>query len=783
MAVTVSDDCLALFTALRRACKGQPGLEKAVKELEGVVAGIERQATRSKASAYLRDVASSSSPVQALLLAQPEDTPGVLVKILEGSLQGLRGVFNKRTGKNDAEARQEEKRGWEDVVAEVEKVLSTFLEDEDLRQQSLSSQATLILFIPQVFDLFSACSSRHPGNKTRLTNLTFLGPHALATTLSTASDSELTSEALELAFRLTEHVAKTAKDKGVKERWIGHVWPEKEFGKETKKLRSMFAGLRVAQYHEDSPALLEALSSREVTKYQVFTALQLTYADHHFMPADVPKPSAFSHFDGPVAFNRSTFTAATARYELDENGVEEEDAVEETFEFGWEEVERVELEEGKGANLSHPSSPSITPSRSRPSSRPPTKPPAPASSSTPTTKPISPWLVLDPAPLPAKQEARKQKDNGQVEKANEETRRLPTPATKIVKPQHGIEHASNNRAATAKEEDGRSAAEAGTKKRPALFLSVDQEPPPKKRVTRVAAATSPSEKDGNADATEEEAEEDDDLRSLSRSLSESLAKLSKGKVKKVIEGLLSASISAEDWREGGSEGGGMNESASEEAEVVNEVEGCSRGMEIDSPPLAATTSRSPPKHDMLATNQEPSLHFRFSGPDRSTYTDAATDVGRVAAPDVHFDLAMHSRNENKGQAGNAEGREAGGPEAGVHAKQKVKERQKDIGEPTEQERAVREVLGQLSSVLLDTFATRLSHSSQFLSQTQATFSFHLLRSVAPFKETSQKISAAARGSLSGRFSRAEGAFLPLLKKVGKDSQKSLSRVVKLHEAL
>jgi hypothetical protein len=68
----------------------------------------------------------------------------------------------------------------------------------------------------------------------------------------------------------------------------------------------------------------------------------LTFCDRSFVHSDSPSKGAF---DGPVSFNRKTLTANVA------GGVqgEEEDVFEEVFEFGWEAVERVEVEQGTSA--------------------------------------------------------------------------------------------------------------------------------------------------------------------------------------------------------------------------------------------------------------------------------------------------------------------------------------------------------------------------------------------------------------------------------------------------
>ncbi|GAA5826666.1 hypothetical protein JCM11251_002844 [Rhodosporidiobolus azoricus] len=377
MASAASDSLTALCVALRKVCANDKELQRVAQELEDLLRGLRNESALSTVSAGLSTLSASSShgpnrsPLQLLLLAHPREALAVFAEVFKQALKGLNDRLGEKLERAELVGDEKERvEGWEGVVEEVERACEIFLDDEDDRPHQVTDEekeqfsvcfvalAGLLRLDPEVrklrpsllrrvFDIFSAATAHHTPNKIRLTQMSTLGPYPLSQILFAASDEEVTAQALELAFRLGDHVGRIAKDQGVKERWTVQIFPNTMFGKKFgETCRGLFSGLTVGTYEEKSPALLALLSQRSADCYFSLPCRRLNYADRTFSLSNArPAAAAEDQDDGRVSVNRATLTACVVEKDESEG---DGDMLERVLELRWDEVERVLVLPGSG---------------------------------------------------------------------------------------------------------------------------------------------------------------------------------------------------------------------------------------------------------------------------------------------------------------------------------------------------------------------------------------------------------------------------------------------------
>ncbi|GAA5913090.1 hypothetical protein JCM6882_005559 [Rhodosporidiobolus microsporus] len=817
----------SLCSALRKACASDKALKRTAQEVEQLLEGIANESTLSTVAAGLSTLATPSSdatslPLVTLALAHAQETLAVLAEVLKLGVEGLRAVVGKT--RDRAELGKGEKgrvEAWEGIVVEVLSVLEGYFEAEDrphkvtdeekdkfsvclhplaeLLKLDLEVRKLRSSILRTIFDLSSSATSRHPANKTRLTQLSILGPLPLAQLLFHAADSAVTAEALELAFRLGEHVGNAAKDEKVKERWAGQVWPEKAFGKKgAEGLTKSFSELTVATYNEKSPAILNVLSKRSSNCFKLLPCLRLAYTKRTFVHSVAPRASAAAgSFDGPVSLNRATFSATTAEFQEGE-----EEAVESVFEFRWEAVERVEVKRGQKSVTAtiHLSAPptldstlleaggavqlelklndlelfqSVLKARKVPIGPPshPVPPVATAPRSAPaastskakgTTTP-APWATAAPESAPPLSSRR-----SKFEKANTHQN-----GAALFAAGGGLEGPRETRETqvgrgekrAAPEEEGRErrgeldhlfspAPEGGRKKqkkRPSpleLF--------PAARTSKNGGLLQASDAhEGTAQGEKEKEEEDEEFERLSERV---LRGLSEGERRAVVRELLNQEGEGEEGVDGAGEG---------EMEVEE-----GGGLE---------TLLNPPPHALTL-----GAHFIAPPPAPA----AAALFGRSTSPSTavrrHTHPSSALRHLSTAKKAAAPANEKG---AGKAAPAQAENGQKDVAADVDgaattldpsldaSEQAVSTVLSTLSSVILSSFSLRRLDAAAHLSREQAALAGKV-RSVAvdEFAANSSAIFNLASSAHASHSAVADSRVLPALRACGEESAKAVERV-------
>ncbi|GAA6009576.1 hypothetical protein JCM10207_004108 [Rhodosporidiobolus poonsookiae] len=369
MAIAPSPTLQEALENLRTACEGRLELGEAAKELEEAME--EDNERRSSTSANPLDALVHSHSLSTLLLAFPFLTLSVFAAALRQLVDPLSSILGDGSRATLSKDELERVKAVEARLDPLERILLDYLDDGDDRSHAPTSEEKEIFgqvllrplcsllkldsegdklspaLLRRVFDILSVASSHHTGNKTRLSTKATLGPSTLAQFLSTATDYELTSQALELASRLGEHVARETGKAESRERWAGLVWAKESYGaEERERLMGMFLELRVGTYESKSPAILDLLSQRSADSFQLVKLVKLIVGDHSYSHPDASEEAmSTGEYGGRAAINRFSFTASVASRE--EGAEEEEEVTEDLLEFGWESVEKIELIDGK----------------------------------------------------------------------------------------------------------------------------------------------------------------------------------------------------------------------------------------------------------------------------------------------------------------------------------------------------------------------------------------------------------------------------------------------------
>ncbi|KAL8284045.1 hypothetical protein RQP46_005158 [Phenoliferia psychrophenolica] len=177
---------------------------------------------------------------------------------------------------------------------------------------SLLSVPKLRLMLKRrVMDVFEYATEHSRANHKSLAQNKVLGPAVLARILFDASDHPLTERTLELAFRLGRHVAST--NSSLLQQWASLVFPAALWRqeKERKEVIERFLGMTLKNFDEESKSLLDVLSARDKSTYQLIPALSLSANSHPFTNSDSPLLSLSKHitYGHPIAFGKETFTA------------------------------------------------------------------------------------------------------------------------------------------------------------------------------------------------------------------------------------------------------------------------------------------------------------------------------------------------------------------------------------------------------------------------------------------------------------------------------------------
>ncbi|GAA5958950.1 hypothetical protein JCM10213_002863, partial [Rhodosporidiobolus nylandii] len=404
--------------------------------------------------------------------------------------------------------------------------------------------------------------------------------------------------------------------------------------------------------------------------------------------------------------------------------------------------------------IAHPTTPSSRPP-SHPGSKPPFKTRAPTSA--PKEKPVSPWSVLsDPAPV--KQDERKE-NGGAVGKVNlgktatadasgegGQVRRPPGAGSKEVADVEGKKEEVGGR---------------GRKRSPPPASP----PPAKKRALSpcpaAAQAFADEKEEGGAAAVGAEKEiqenEDDPLRALEVRL----RGMSKREAREVVRRLFEkeaadGSVSnAQDLRDGEYEEDGgemqLDATAPFAATALSALEAL--------PPFSASHLASTSR----PTSLQPLASLRFA---YSTTTKPSTSRGT-------FDLspALKSAPEK--------GSEQSGPgeqetrESAVELNGEGKGTQVDAAE-----QEVREMLEELSEILLTRYTSHRLDAAAHLTQEQASFSYQLRALCFPFVSESDALLHALRESVSAREPSSSDGLGKKAAELAKKSREAISRVVR-----
>ncbi|GAA5877683.1 hypothetical protein JCM8547_003797 [Rhodosporidiobolus lusitaniae] len=776
-----------LLSDLEKECKGNKALQKTAKEL-GELIKVDKDDERSlhAHAARLNELSSRSSPLQILLTSQPRLSLLVLSKLVTKLTSGISGVFKARTSRNEL-VKGEKKRleAWEAVLDGLSRVLAVFLDEreeattdqekESFGEALLTPLAGIVKLDPgarrlrpallrRLFNIFEHSTARHTANKTRVSTLSCVGPALLASILSFATDYKLTSQALELAFRLGEHIEKEVKD--ARGKWVAHVWPEGEYGKKgTGEVSRLVAKLTLKSYVKDSPAILDFLSVRSLSKFQLFPCVRLSFASSTFSHSNAsPAFVETGSFDGEVALNGTTFSASVGvPGEEEEN--EEEETLEATFEFAWDGVEKIVLSEGKEGKdkntfiasfwLSSP--PSLDsdvlspPEKGKPSiaevelkeedrarfiktlqSR---EVPLPGVSSSASTKPAPPVSTtsrsnpdsivnragVTSAP-PSKRMAEKAVSTATTTAAATK-KPAPPPPNKLKKRVLAHNEDEDESLQPAKKRSTRSSAPPVERAKKKVLVPPTPTPRPSSSLSGATA--------------EEEGEEGEEGGGLSE-FSQTLANLPREKTREVVERLVGRLQSEREEEDEMKAGEGMGEEG--EGGYGGGVEGGGEGMELDHPPhpelrlhVSANAFSSRP-----AVNA-PSLIFAYpSKPPRHPHPPLTTDPHSPSALPVAVETDESFKK--KGGKGKPPAHVSFTSSALLHG------HPSSAPSPTsphasEAEAQLALALDALSSVVLSAFSLRSASSREYLTGAQAGFVRGLRGCVGGFGEESSTILA------------------------------------------
>ncbi|SCV69630.1 BQ2448_2650 [Microbotryum intermedium] len=332
----------ATATELLQAIVDDVGHADDLKGVTGLLHGAVRDllAIRHDASSLPKAAAFFSSPEGAvgLLVAKPASTLRLFSALLDHTNTQIRKLLdpeNKDHGRF-VENKVALGQAWDLVLKSILLSFKAFLDptearakpftahDEDLLGMicyaSLIRVLTADRMLPEVqrciLDIFEYSTHLCVENKNRLIRPEVLGAKRLASFFSSAEDYGVTSRALELAFRLRSHLARTSTTAAASiSSWEAALFSSAVFGpEESQKLRGMFHRLKARAWEEAS-----SRSYLQLALFKLIFAVTLHANHHRFLCTDLDKFT--EDFQDFVAFNQRFITANVVSFITDTKSV------------------------------------------------------------------------------------------------------------------------------------------------------------------------------------------------------------------------------------------------------------------------------------------------------------------------------------------------------------------------------------------------------------------------------------------------------------------------------